>query len=321
MITKNDPKILTKFLDYLTIMDYSIHNIEHCRYDLLVFFQFLKKYFKLSIEVKDINSFILLQVKEQDIYEYFIYLNYIRNNAPATKSRILMEIKLFYKWLISTLPTGGGEVINPTSNVKVHGEVFRLPKYLNLEMAKKIQNIFNDNNSRYPIRNNAIISLFLSSGMRLSELSNIKIGDINFNEMSIDIIGKGNTERKVYFNKRTKNLLIKYLKERDNTMINLKSPLFVSQKGKKMSNRTIQLICKNAFKLLGLEGKYTTHTLRHTAATLVYKYSGENLLLVKEFLGHKSISATEIYTHMSNEEVKNAVNKNPLANFEVKKAG
>lgn len=321
MKNKNDPQILTRFLNYLTIMNYSKRTIENSRYDLLVFFNFLKRYFKLNLEVKDINIFILLQVKEQDIYEYFIFLNYIRNNSPSTKKRILMELKLFYKWLIKTLPTGGGEVINPTSNIKVLGNVFRLPKYLSLEMAKKIQNVFNHNNSRYPLRNNAIISLFLSSGIRLSELANIELGDINFKERSINIIGKGNRERKAYFNNLTKNKILQYLKTRKDNVVKLNSPLFISQNGGKMANRSIQFVCENAFKLLDLKGKYSTHSFRHTAATIMYKYNGEDILLVKEFLGHKSIAATEIYSHIENRQLKEAVNRHPLANFEVKKAG
>lgn len=149
--------------------------------------------------------------------------------------------------------------------------------------------------------------------MRLSELSNIKIKDINFENKSILIIGKGNKERTVYLTDK----IIKQIKEYVGTrqIIDLSENLFVNNKNTKLSNRSIENICDKAFKLAGIGNKgYTTHTLRHTAATYVYNTT-KDIIVTKNLLGHKHIVSTQIYTHISSEELKKAVNSNPLNNF------
>ena len=195
--------------------------------------------------------------------------------------------------------------------------VFRLPKYLKLEDAKKIQNIFNKSNSRYYIRDNTIISLFLCTGIRLSELSNIKIKDIDFSNKNIPIIGKGNKERMVYLTDKIIKKLKKYLDTRQ--IIDLNENLFVNNKNTKLSNKSIGNICLKAFKLAGLENKgYSAHTLRHTVATYIYKTT-KDIKIVQEILGHESINKTQIYTHIDNLDLKKAVDSNPLNEFQLKK--
>ena len=193
-------------------------------------------------------------------------------------------------------------------------KVERLPKSLTLEEAKKIQTVFTIKNSKNSLRNNAIICLFLSAGLRVSELISIKFTDIDFEKNSIQILGKGNKERTVYFSDYCKKQIKKYLSTRkDNNPF-----LFVSNKNDKLSREEINYITKKAYKLMNLEDRhYSTHTLRHTAATLLYMYVKEDTLLLKEFLGHSSIASTQIYTHIHNRQVKEAVERNPLSNFRV----
>ena len=305
----NNPKLLNDFLNYLKgILGYS------------QFFEFIRQYYKLKIEVKNFNIIVFLEIKEADIIAFLVYLNFNRDNNPTTRQRKLYAIRRFYKWLLTNNPSIKKE--NPTKKISNIQKVERLPKYLSLENAKKIQTIFTRENSRNPIRDNTIITLFLSTGMRVGELINININDINFNKNSISIIGKGSKERTVYFSESCKNQLIKYLKFRsEKDYLKSIEPLFISCRHKRLGIDGIEDVCSKAYRLMGLENYgYTTHTLRHTAATLMYMYVSQDILLLKQFLGHAQLSTTQIYTHVYNQQVKEAVNKNPLNEIYRKKA-
>ena len=308
---KENPKILDDYLNYLiSVKTYSIGTIEIYNIHLMLFFKFLKEYMGIKQDVKDFNKFILLQVKEKDIIAYLVYCNYTKDNNPYTRELKLVAIRGFYNWLLDTFKNE--YFPNPAENIGKIQKNIRLPKYLNLEQAKQIQTIFTLKNSREPLKFNAIICLFLSSGLRVSELINIQFKDIDFSENSIQIIGKGNKQRIVYFSNYCKEQLQKYIKTRtDNNPY-----LFVNYKNQKFSRRGIDYIVKKAFRLMNIKDKhYSTHTLRHTAATLLYMYVREDTLLLKKFLGHESISSTEIYTHVHDLKIKDAVEKNPLSNF------
>lgn len=310
-----NPTILNNFLNYLlAIENYSENTIKAYNIDLLQFFSFIKQYLKIAVEVKEFNVFIVLQVKKADIIAFLIYLNFTRNNNPYTRQRKLTAIRRFYKWLLSIHPSGY-TIENPARTIQDIEKVARIPKHLNLEQAKEIQDIFTLENTKFPVRNNAIISLFLNTGMRVSELININLRDINFEKNQISIIGKGNKERIVYFSNSCKEKLKKYIevRNRNKKIINIEEPLFVSYQNKRIGIDGVEDICAKAYKLLGLEDYgYTTHTLRHTAASLMYIYVKQDILLLKSFLGHASLDSTQIYTHVYNKQVKEAVDRNPL---------
>lgn len=309
---KENPIILRKFLKTLRIQNYSVGTIEGYELDLLIFFDFLIKYFHLEIKIRDINVFILASIRESDIIAFLTYLGNNRENNFNTRKRKIASIKTFYNWLFSNY-----KIFNNKQNI---AETFtyiertrRLPKYLSLQNAKKIQYIFNISNSKYYLRNNTIISLFLSTGLRISELANIKLKNINFNNKTINIIQKGNKERIVYLNNNIVEKLKEYISTRKR--IDLEDNLFLNNKNTKLSNRSIENICKNAFKLAGLEEyNYTVHTLRHTFATYIYKQN-KDILLVKEMLGHQSVTTTYIYTHLENDELRKAMQRHPLNNL------
>lgn len=321
MYNKKNPKILNEFLNYLlAIKSYSINTIKEYNRDLLMFFDFIKEYRNFKIRVEDFNQLILLQIKTADIIAFLVYCNYTRDNNSSTRERKLAAIKSFFKWLLGNYPDNIS-VINPADEIKSINKCIRLPKYLNLEQSKQIQEVFNVSNSKYPIRNNAMIALFLSSGLRVSELISIRMKDINFSNKSIQIIGKGNKQRTVFFSEYCKKQLNQYiaLRNKNNKITNLNEPLFLSSQKRKMSRNTAYNICKQAFINIGInEPHYSPHTLRHTAATLLYIHVKPDILLIKEFLGHSSISSTEIYSHIEDPEVRNAVERNPLSNFMVK---
>ena len=155
--------------------------------------------------------------------------------------------------------------------------------------------------------------------MRLSELVGININDIDFSECKMTVIGKGNKERTVYLNKACILAIKDYLSSRPPQNLikrdskNSDKALFLSEQKQRISNRTVQAIINKELKLAGLDSKnLSVHKLRHTAATLMYQYGNVDIRALQELLGHQSISTTEIYTHVSNEQVRNAVESNPL---------
>ena len=151
--------------------------------------------------------------------------------------------------------------------------------------------------------------------MRLSELVGINIKDIDFSECKLNVIGKGNKERAIYLNKACINAINGYLevRPRDGIKFSSRDALFLSERRERISNRTVQYVVKQEFKLAGIDSrKYSVHKLRHTAATLMYKYGNVDIRALQELLGHESIATTEIYTHVDNEQIRAAVESNPL---------
>ena len=156
--------------------------------------------------------------------------------------------------------------------------------------------------------------------MRLSELVGLNIKDIDFYENRVKVLGKGNKERMIYLNNACIDALNKYLVIRkENPKAADEPALFISNQNKRISKRRVQQIVENTLQAAGLDGKgITTHKLRHTAATLMYQYGDADVLTLKELLGHASVSTTEIYTHLNDENVRSAVESNPLSNIKKK---
>lgn len=314
---ERNPKILNEFVKYLQTMNYSLESIRKYNSNLLMFFEFYKEYSKILTDVTMFNEFILSGVKKADILAYLTYLSQHLDNSPKTRQFKLTCIRSFYKWLFNRNPIFKNKV-NPTKDIPNIERIVRLPKYLNLEQSKKIVKIFTLENCIYPLRNNTILFMFLNTGLRVSELVGLNIKDVNLKDKYIRVIGKGNKERTVYINDATKKQLLKYYAYRfKNEEIDINEPLFVNHMNKRLGTDGINDICRRAYKLMGLEEYgYTTHTLRHTFAVLIYHYVKSDILLIKDLLGHESISSTEIYTHIFNKKVKQAVDDNPLNDLE-----
>ena len=211
---------------------------------------------------------------------------------------------------------------NPAQNLETPKLDKRLPKYLSLDDSKKLLTVTeNDESDEIKERDYAIITLFLNCGLRLSELIGINLQDINFDDYKLTVIGKGNKERTIYLNKACINAIKDYIKVRPTEGVKNDSKasnkaLFLSKRRERISNRTVQYIVEKELRKAGLDtSKYSTHKLRHTAATLMYQYGEVDIRALQEILGHKSISTTEIYTHVSNEQARDAIERNPLANL------
>ena len=190
-----------------------------------------------------------------------------------------------------------------------------------MEESKKLLEVTANEDNRNSQRDYAIITLFLNCGMRLSELVGINIQDIDFEESKLNVIGKGNKERTIYLNKACIKALKDYIDVRPKQGVkvdkqNSHKALFLSERKERISKRTVQYIVDKELRAAGLDtSKYSTHKLRHTAATLMYQYGNVDIRALQELLGHESISTTEIYTHVNNEQVRNAIEKNPLSNI------
>ena len=207
---------------------------------------------------------------------------------------------------------------NPAQDLETPKMDKRMPKYLSLDDSRKLLDIASHEDNRNAQRDFAITTLFLNCGMRLSELVGINLKDIDFSDCKLNVIGKGNKERTIYLNKACMRALSNYISSRpkEGIKVDSKDALFLSERKERISRRTVQHIINKELQAAGLDtNKYSVHKLRHTAATLMYQYGNVDIRALQELLGHESISTTEIYTHVSNEQVRNAVESNPLANM------
>ena len=202
---------------------------------------------------------------------------------------------------------------NPTENIELPQNKKRLPKYLTLEQSMELLSAIE---TEFTSRDYCIIMLLLNCGMRLSEIVGIDIRDIR--DDTLRIIGKGNKERIVYLNTGCLRAIDDYIKERNTIVSPVSEPaLFISKRTKKrLTGRRVEQIVEQCLKLAGLDGMgFSTHKLRHTAATLMYRSGGADMLALKEILGHEHVSTTEIYTHISDAELKKAAKSSPLSTF------
>lgn len=324
MIQREDnPEYVNQFLDYTaTILNKSPNTIKEYNYDIAMFLRFIKIHFKMTnekdltkISIKDIGLDTIRKIQLSDIHAFLAYMTNNFNSKAATRARKASSIRVFFKYL--SQKTNLIE-INPAQNLENPKLDRRLPKYLSLDDSKHLLDVTANEDNRNSKRDYAIITLFLNCGMRLSELVGINITDIVFSECKLNVIGKGNKERTIYLNKACMNAISEYLEVRPKEAVkaNSKNALFLSERRERISRRTVQYIVDKELKAAGLDTrKYSVHKLRHTAATLMYQYGNVDIRALQELLGHESISTTEIYTHVNNEQVRNAVESNPLADM------
>jgi len=324
MINREDnPEFINSFLDYsITILNKSPNSIKEYNYDLAMFFKFMKIHYRLTnehdyekININDFSVESLRRITLDDIHSFVSFLAIDLRSKAATRARKVSTIRIFFKYLATK--TNLIEV-NPAQNLETPKQDKRIPKYLSLDDSKKLLDASLNIDNRNKERDYAILTLFLNCGMRLSELVGINIKDINFSDCKLNVIGKGNKERTIYLNKACMNAINEYLKVRPKEGIKYdsKDALFLSERRERISNRTVQYTVEKELRKAGLDTtKYSTHKLRHTAATLMYQYGNVDIRALQELLGHESISTTEIYTHVDNSQVRNAVESNPLANL------
>lgn len=325
--TEQNPAFLNSFLQYsLAYKRKSPNSVDQYNCDLNMFLRYMKYHFHLTdekefenIKIDDFSLETLSKITQEDIHSFISYLSINRKCGPATCARKISTIRIFFKYLTITEKTLKE---NPAQNLETPKLNKRLPRYLTLEDSQKLLNTSaNDEDNKNKERDYAIITLFLNCGLRLSELVSINIPDINFNDCRLTVIGKGNKERAIYLNKACIKVINDYLAVRPTNAKkdskNSDKALFLSNYRQRISKRTVENIVNKELTRAGLDStKYSTHKLRHTAATLMYKYGQVDIRALQELLGHQSISTTEIYTHVDNDQVRVAIEANPLASFE-----
>ena len=317
MIDRNyNPYFLNDFLDYLDgVLNKSTNTIKEYNYDLVNFFRYLRckeDSENENIVIKDITLDELKKIKLSDLHTYLSYLRTVKKDEAATRARKASALRTFFNYM--TVKANLLE-INPAQNLENPKIGKRLPKYLTLEESKNLLKVVKNEDAKFKERNYAIITLFLNCGLRLSELVGIDLNHIDFQNEKLTVLGKGNKERTIYLNKACMNALQEYIKVRPQASIKHddRNALFISERKERISQRMVQEIVKSYLAKAGLD-KYSTHKLRHTAATLMYQHGNVDIRALQELLGHESISTTEIYTHVNNQQIRSAVDSNPLAN-------
>jgi len=311
------PDVLKDFLNYMqTIKGKSVNTVLVYFYDLRVFLRFLKLHRSLvpkniefdNIDITDIDVGLLKSVTLSDLYTYMSYISNNRANSAYARARKVASLKSFFNYL-----TNKAKLLenNPTAELESPKIVKRLPRYLNIDESKQLLSIVE---GEHAIRDYAILTLFLNCGLRLSELVGINLNNIR--NTTLTVIGKGNKERMIPLNAACVAAIDNYRRVRPVDGVKDKNALFLSERKQRISKATVQHLVKKYITSAGLDPRrYSTHKLRHTAATLMYRYGHVDIRSLQELLGHESIATTEIYTHLDAQQLKNAVDSNPLSNF------
>ncbi|MDM1000328.1 tyrosine recombinase XerC [Clostridium perfringens] len=317
------PKRVIEFLNYLeNVKGKSVNTIKGYSVDLGLFFKFLKVYKGLEnnielekieeVEISDLGDNFIKDITLSDIYAFLAFLEKVRNNSAYARARKVATLKSFFKFLNSKIKLIDE---NPTVELESPKINKRHPVYLTLDQSITVLNSMDKGNKNY-YRDYCILTLFLNCGMRLSELCNIEIEKIKRDTLTI--IGKGNKERTVYLNEASIAAIENYLKNRNDLKATeeAKKYLFLSSKYRPINKRSVEILVKKHIENAGFKDqKYTPHKLRHTAATLMYKYGNVDIRSLQNILGHENISTTQIYTHVDDETLREAVKTNPLANI------
>lgn len=317
------PILLEDYLNYLlTIKGRSTLTVKEYYYDLKRFLRYIimrKRLFGYNLDSK-IDSVSIIKITKKDIsniditdlHAYISYCDSFFSDSIKTKARKISAIKSFFNYLYNTI-----EVIekNPTEKLELPKLQKRNPIYLTLNESEKLLTAIKcENNDFNRCRDLCIILIFLTCGLRISELTGINIDSIKDDKLSV--IGKGNKERVVFLNENCIYSIKRYLEIRPITKDT--NALFISSQKKRISNRSIQLRLKKYIELAGLDPElYTPHKLRHTAATLMYKYGDVDIRTIQSILGHTSVATTQIYTHLDDEDIKKGISKNPISKLKI----
>ncbi len=328
---QNLPVVIRDFLIYMeTIKGKSEKTVHEYFLDLRMFFRFMKT-LKCSscentifdsISIDDITIDFIRQITLSDVYAF---LNYIAKERPThpnspntpiglssrSRARKISSLRAFFKYL--TDKTHALEQ-NPVSNLDIPTIRKNLPSYLKLDDCMKLLQTVE---GTFQERDYCILVLFLNCGLRVSELVALNLDSIQ--EDSLKVVGKGNKERVLYLNPACKDAIDAYLNVRLKPNDADKHALFISRNRNRINVQTVKWLVKKYLTAAGLDTtKLSTHKLRHTAATLMYQ-NGVDIRTLQTVLGHEQVNTTMIYTHIENQDVRNAVNQNPLSKVTHKK--
>lgn len=308
---------LEEFLAYFSgVKERSPLTIKEYSYDLQLFFRWYLVYMgraDAEVEFEDIDISIinlndLKAIKLSDFYRFMSWLAQEREVGPAGRARKVSSLRAFFNYL-----TNKAKVldINPSSELESPKQMKALPTFLDIKESERLlaaAAASTDNNHH---RDYCILTLLVSCGLRLSELCGINLEDISDN--TIRVTGKGNKQRTIYLNDLCLEAIDDYLKVRLKPKKEDWNALFISRNRKRISQRAVENVVKKYLELAGLDSsRFSTHKLRHTAATLMYQYGGADIRSLQQILGHASVATTEIYTHVSSQMLQDTVNQHPL---------
>ena len=303
---------IVEYVRYLEVIAGKSANTAFSYYcDLRSFSRFMKRRRRLvaadaefkEIDPKGLDTAFWGSITKEDIYEYLYFLNRECGNKKSSTARRLASLHGFYDYLVNQV---NRLTEDPTAAI-------RPPKHLTAEQSISLLES-TQTQSDFPERDYCMVVLFLNCGMRLAELVGMDLGDIDLEQRQIRLFGKGHKERMVYLNDACVEALQLYLRKR-NTMEGLspkeKAVFITRMRKERISNRRVEQLISGAMKAAGLKG-FSTHKLRHTAATLMYQTGNVDILTLKQLLGHSSVGTTQIYTHLQEFQVRSAIEENPL---------
>ena len=283
------------FKNYLKLeRGLSINSIKSYEYDLNLFKNYIESNHILETPINC----------KSDTLKYYLY-NYLSNKKSRTQARGISALKSYFNYLIFE----GHIQKSPISDIESPKLEKKLPEVLTeREIIKLIESF--DLNDNFGQRNRTIIEVLYGTGIRVSELINLKLSNIFFKENIIKILGKGNKERFVPLGNIASNEINKYLKIRNRNIINSKFSdiLFLNRYGRGLTRSMIFKIISDSYKKITLDKKISPHTLRHSFATHLLK-NGADLRTIQLILGHESITTTEIYTHLDTNDLDDVLKK------------
>lgn len=325
------PEILRDFLAYHeTIKAHSPRTVDEYYLDLRNFFRYLKRVRDPSLQdkeldeisIQDVDLDFVKKVTLTDIYDYMTYLSRdrVRNSNSrdaeyglnaASRARKIATIRSFYHYLTNKVHLIDQNPVKDIDSPKLKKS---LPKYLTLDESVQLLESVDGKNQE---RDYCILTLFLNCGLRISELVGLNLNDIQ--DDALRILGKGNKVRIVYLNEACKQALEQYLAVRRPITGRDKNALFLSTRNERISRSGVHALVKKHLAEAGLDAtQYSSHKLRHTAATLMLQ-NGVDVKAVQEVLGHDHLNTTEIYTHIDNDALRVAAKANPLSHVKKSK--
>lgn len=311
------PPVLRDYLGYMeTVKGRSSNTMNEYFTDLRLFLRYLKRARGLTppdapldtIDIADVDAALLRSVTLSDAYAFLNFIKDDRGNTATTRARKTTALRMFFRYLTDSqhlLET------DPLHNLSTPKTRQALPKYLSLEQSEELLDVVD---GEFAERDYCMLTLLLNCGLRRAELAGLNLSDIG-QDHSLRVLGKGNKERQLYLNDACWDAIQAYLKVRpvDGVPQKDKNALFLSHLKQRITLQGVHYVVKGYLaKVPGAED-LSTHKLRHTAATLMYQYGHVDIRVLQEVLGHENLGTTEIYTHLSGEQIQKAAEANPLA--------
>lgn len=284
-----DIKELNDYLEYLKYQkNYSDYTVENYKHDIVEYLEYLSSE---NLNYKDIEY--------SDIRFYLMYLKDTKKDDNSSINRKLSSLRGFYKYLANEkiVKSNAFSLVNGPKKSK------KLPRYFEYN---ELEELFNVPDTRTPLgqRDSLILEMLYATGVRVGELVNIKVSDIDLGRRNIIILGKGNKERFVTYGEYCEDILKTYLNN-GRVILNIKSSdyLFLNNNGGQLTDRGVRFILDKLIHKTSINKNISPHMIRHSFATHLLN-EGCDLLTVQKLLGHESIKATQIYTHVTTDRLK-----------------